>query len=57
MPGAISVVTLVSDADDQSFVQLAPLNSEANVPLIKLCIAEAEMVDALADVGAKPNVV
>ena len=44
------------DADDQSLVQLEPLNRLANVPLMKLCISEAEMVEALAEVGAKPNV-
>ena len=56
-PGAICVVTSVLEADDQLLVQFAPLNRLANVPLMKLCICEAEIVEALAEVGAKPNVV
>jgi len=33
------------------------LNRLANVPLMKLCICEEEIFAALAEVGAKPNVV
>ena len=59
-PGAICVVTSVLDADDhkldESPDQFVPLNSVAKVPLRKVCISEAEIVEALAEGAAKPNV-
>jgi hypothetical protein len=56
-PGAISADVSVLDADDQLLLQLVPLNSDANGPVRKFCIAAGVIDDTSGLVVAKPKVV